>query len=512
LTNAHKSSDNHQTVGTKRDPRGLSQRGRLKFLLKDSIVFGGASALSKGFAFITFPVIARHFTTAEYGLIDFLGVFGTFLAVLIVFGQDSSVARFYYEYEDTNSRRQLISQSLVFQLVLSMVLLPCLWLGASAIWKFVPSDRESSDLLKIVILQAPFLVLFNFSQNLLKWTFQRNLFLVVSLGSVFATVFLIVLGITVFEITMMEFLQLGLLIRIVFALLGIWFIRKWLTIPKGFKYLRNLIPYALPLGIICSAGAFMPNFTRWVTIDLFGEEKLGLYAMGSRIAMILLLFTGAFHTAWGPFSLSIHKEKNAIHTYNLVLKCFVFAMVLFAIALAALAYPLIVLLATQRYEIAAFVVFPLALGVVVDATGLIASIGIGLSKRTFLNLYAFVIYFCLTICFIYAFSSLGFVGVAMAVLCGFLTKTLFLTWFAQRNYPLAWNFKGITIFLLISILYGFCALGIMRQQTLAWGSFTFAVGLVFLALGGFVFLFTQSERRKISQFIHAKVGSCLHAK
>jgi O-antigen/teichoic acid export membrane protein len=96
-----------------RNPRGMSQNGRMSFLLKDSVIYGGAAAISKSFSIITFPVIARHFSTAEYGIIDLFGVVATFIGILVVFGQDSAVAPYFYEHEDTDVRRQLISQSLL---------------------------------------------------------------------------------------------------------------------------------------------------------------------------------------------------------------------------------------------------------------------------------------------------------------------------------------------------------------------------------------------------------------
>ncbi len=94
-----------QPVGTH------SIRVRLRFLLRDSAMYGGATSLSKAFALITFPIVARHFSTAEYGALDYFLTLTGLLAVFLIFGQDSAVARYFYEHEDVRDRRQLISQS-----------------------------------------------------------------------------------------------------------------------------------------------------------------------------------------------------------------------------------------------------------------------------------------------------------------------------------------------------------------------------------------------------------------
>jgi len=63
-----------------KDPSGLSHAGRLKFLARDSVVYGGAAAISRAFALITFPLLAQHFSVADYGIIDLFSIVGNFIA------------------------------------------------------------------------------------------------------------------------------------------------------------------------------------------------------------------------------------------------------------------------------------------------------------------------------------------------------------------------------------------------------------------------------------------------
>ncbi|WP_369406376.1 lipopolysaccharide biosynthesis protein, partial [Curvibacter delicatus] len=162
-------------------------------------------------------------------------------------------------------------------------------------------------------------------------------------------------------------------------------------VPMSF-YLRELIPFAVPLGVICAAGAFTPALERSMTERLLGAEQLGLYSAGSKVAMLLALIVGSFQTAWGPFSTSIYKEVNAAETYNLVLKLYCF-LICFAVMVLDLVSPsLIQLLASYRYSEAAVVVFPLAAAAAVQSVSWITEIGISFSKRSSLSLYSHTIY------------------------------------------------------------------------------------------------------------------------
>ena len=151
--------------------------------MKDTFLYGGAAAISKASAFISFPLLAHHLSKADYGTLDFYLVMGSLLVVLFVFGQDGAVARYFYEYEDPSERKQIISQSLIFQLAGLLLFLPIVWIFADFLSGLLINVPNRIELFKIVLLQIPFLLLINFSRNLLKWTFARNQFLILSLGA-----------------------------------------------------------------------------------------------------------------------------------------------------------------------------------------------------------------------------------------------------------------------------------------------------------------------------------------
>ena len=51
-------------------PARLSLRGRLAFLAKDSMLYGGAAMVAKMFSLVSFPLLTRSFPVEEYGLIN----------------------------------------------------------------------------------------------------------------------------------------------------------------------------------------------------------------------------------------------------------------------------------------------------------------------------------------------------------------------------------------------------------------------------------------------------------
>jgi O-antigen/teichoic acid export membrane protein len=482
--------------------KSLSLKGRLQFLLRDATLYGGAAAVNKVFALITFPLLARHFSVEDYGALDYFLVLAGPLATFFIFGQDSAVARYYYEYEETDTRRQLISQSLVFQLSGLALLLPMLWLGSEWLTAFMIATPDRVLLFKIVLLQLPFLLLINFSQNILKWTFARTQFLAISLGHTAVQACLLVLAVLVFDVGILGVLVVSLATTTVFGVFGLFFVRKWLTRPGDFGHLREMLPFALPYGVICVIGAFSPALERTLTDSLLGIESLGLYAVGTKLAMLIGLLVSAFQITWGPFSLSLYKQTDAVHTYNWVFKLFTLAMCIAVLALTLLAKPLILLLASDRYLGAVFVVFPLTMGLAIQATSWITEIGISISKRSHLSMYAYGVAILVTLGSILLFTPIfGLLGVGLGVLLGQIAKAVTGSWLAQQAYPLRWQYTPVVLLMTLTMVSGFASIWLSEYLGALEGSLLLG-GTMFLVIGvGWLALFSQNERIRIKKLL-----------
>ncbi len=492
---------------------GLTPRGRLAFLLRDSALYGGSAAISKAFGLITFPIVSRHFSVAEYGVLDYFLTFATPLAVLLIFGQDAAVARYFYEHTDRNERRQLISQSLLFQIAGVALAAPILWLLADSMSSaLLPSEQvmRAPELLQLVVLQLPFLLLINFSQNILKWTFDRVRFLTISLGMTVFQASGLLIAVLVFDASIREVLMVCLVTSVVFGTLGLLFVRKWLGWPRGFGYLREMLPFAAPLGVICFASTCAPTLERTLTDRLLGTTDLGLYAAGTKVAMLVGLVVGAFQTAWGPFSLSIYRQPDAARTYNQVLRLFALGICVLVLGLALFGSLIILVLASDRYRGASVVVFTLAMGLAVQATSSITELGIGLSKRSHLFLYPYLVSLGVSLGAIWLFAPvLGLLGVGLGVLIGHLAKAIVASWLAQRAYPLPWSYTPVVLLMTATIAVGLGAAWLGQRFGDRVQAVTIAASIPMVVAAGWRLLFTARERGAMRELVMRRLGSII---
>lgn len=483
-------------------PADLSKGSRLAFLLKDSVLYGTAASLSRATALITFPLLAHHLSVADYGILDFLLVISALLSTVLVFGQDSAVARYFYEYDCEKKRQQIISQSLIFQLIIALILLPVFYFGSPLLTRSLINREDADFLFKLILLQIPFVMLVNFSQNILKWTFSRKQFLAISLGYPLVHATLLTILLVVFDSGLREILLASVFNAVLFGLLGLFFVRRWLRVPDGIRHLREMMPFAIPFGVIGVIGMFAPALERSLTISTMGGENLGLYAAGTKIAAIMGLLVSSFQIAWGPFSLSIYKTPDAIATFNLVLRCFTFAICIFVLLLSLIADHIIWFLASGRYEGAAVVVFPLAMGLAVQAISWITEIGIGFAKRSHLSIYSYVFAMLISLVGILLLSPvLGLLGVSLAVMIGHIFKSILSSWLAQRAHPLGWNYARVVVLVVITLAFGLAALSFESWFGVLLNKITFMIGLLIVTGYGWTSLFEPTDRQWIIQNI-----------
>ena len=480
------------------DPSGLNQSGRLRFLARDSVIYGGAAAISRAFALITFPLLAQHFSVADYGIIDLFSIMANLIALLVVFGQDSAIARYFYDDTDTVQRRRVVSQSLLLQGGTALVLLPVLFVLATPIADQLHDTLLGPQLMQLVLFQAPLLVVTNFSINLLKWTFQRTKFLVLSLGYVVLNLAILAPAILWLDIDIIGVFWVSLVCQAVFAALGLYFVRQWITWPWPLSSFNALMSYAIPLGVIAGLSAFVPVVERTLVNSLVGASELGIYAVAMRVAGLLTLFIQAFQMAWGPFSLAIHKQDDAGRTYGLVLTGFSTMIVVMVLSLSAIAQPLIDILASNRYAGAGILVFPLALALAVQGIGWITEIGISLAKKSYLHLFSYATYVAMTLAAIFVLEHMfGLIGIAFAALVGQSAKAVATTVLAQWAYPLNWPLMRPALLVLLGTGLGLIA-ALAATLGLWWGLVTHAVAIAIIVVVSWLLLLDSAQRSAIT--------------
>ena len=489
------------------DPEDLGLRGRLNFLAKDSVLYGMSGGITKCFALITFPLLSRHFGISDYGIIDMFGVLATALAVFLGFGQNQTIARFFYERKDRDHQKNVISLAFLNSLVVALLTLPVLWLIIPFAARRMTGIEEAESLLKLIVLCLPFMVVTNLVLFVCKFSFARFRYLVMTVGNGVARLLALLIALFVFDIGVVGVFVLNLVLSLLFSTIGIIFIREWLVVPRELRLLRSVLPYTLPLWVIQSITAFLLFYERSLLEDLLGSADLGLYAAGAKVALLLALPISAFLVAWQPFAMSIHQGKEVARTYNLILRASTFGMLIMVIFLDAMSRYILLILAGADFEGGALVVFPLAMAAALGLVVKIVGIGLQISNKSGLRLFAYLVYLPISLVAIYLFArEMGLPGVAFGVLFGQTALLVIESWFSCRHYRISWSFPRIGMSCLVVLVAGIL-MNMLGGDASRAGMVAIKSGwlIVFFVLGWYL-LFNGYERGQVVGVLRTALG------
>jgi O-antigen/teichoic acid export membrane protein len=263
-----------------------------------------------------------------------------------------------------------------------------------------------------------------------------------ALGTSLLNIFLSILFVVVLREGLRGVFMAQVGAALVGSLIALALMRDWVS-PRRFRWKRlsemlrfgmPLIPAALAYWIVSFSDRF---FVQYYT----NTAEVGLYQIGSSIAGLVALLTGAFQLAWGPFAISIHKQEDARRVYAYVLLLYVSVTSFISTAAALFAPEAIRLVATRQYEGASTVVGLLAFSYVMIGLVYIAATGPTIVKTTRPTGIALIAAAGLNILLnILLVPRLGKEGSAIATLISQGLVPLYLFWRAQQLYEIPYRF------------------------------------------------------------------------
>lgn len=352
----------------------------LKKLGSESIVYGLSGMVTRFISVFLTPIYTAIFAPADYGVASLVITLSALLNILLILSLDNSMARWFYDSEDEQDRNATLNTFLWSCLAVAALLALLVIVFRVQIAEVILRQPEAAPLLALMGFNLPLGVFSVFTTNVLRM--QRR--------AVYTAVFTLVTSLANIALSIL------LIVRLDFGLYGIFYaqigasiisavwsfaiyrqrisptlfdLERW---KRMFAFSMPLIPGTLAFWVLNLSGAYF--------IQLTGDaSEVGLFQIGSNIASGMVLFTGAFQMAWGPFAYSIHKRPEAKQTYAQSLLIFVAVTASMSLCVMLFAPEILMVLTNPNYYDAAFVAGLLAFNHVIIGVSTIASIGPGIA-------------------------------------------------------------------------------------------------------------------------------------
>ena len=442
-----------------------------KLYRRSSQFLGGQIALFL-LGFVSFPILARMFSVAEFGLIALVQ---NTIAVAVVFsksGLQHAVQRFYKENAVSKAPGALrrYYSSLFFGaagagLAITLIFLLSLWL--------LPHKLVSPALQRLLGYASALIFIRSVQSmisNLLQAEGKAKAFTALQLGTKAATIALTVLLLVTWQTTPTVFFVGMILVEASIVLLMLPYLRRRRILAAG-GFDRHLLRVAMAFGLPMMATEIcwliLDSGDRFLVQGFLGARALGYYAAAYNISSYIRdALSAPVYLALFPICMElwIIKGKQATQEFlSRLMDHFILAGVGLVCAVSVVARDAIHILASPKFLESHRLLPYLLIGQVISAVSMFPRISLLIHKRTLAMVRAVFLGGLLNILLdIFLLPRLGLLGAAIGTLGAYMFSTLLFTWESQRLLPLKMRWAAWTRYVVV----GAASWTIVSQLTL----------------------------------------------
>lgn len=415
----------------------------LRAFIRDSVVYGIATILVRGVAILLVPVYTRFLAPADYGAIDILGVFSSFVTVLASLEIVQAMARFYPDTRGPHERVQLASTALLFVLAAFTAFLVVAELSADPLAGWLLGSRADAAIVRVALLAIWANGVFYVAQSQLRWQLMATRFAVASIAYT-----LVSMGVAVALVAFAHAGVAGVFIgQLIGATVGcalsIGFARESYGPVFNLGQLRTMLRFSLPI-VPSSIGVYVTLYIdRIVITAMLGLTNLGLFGIGYRLASVTTLLTLGVSSALTPLIYTHYREASMPADLARIFRYFTGLALLITFGLSLFAREALTIITTPAYVPGAVVV-PLLTPALLLAGMYIFAPGLAIAKRTGImaavNVAGAVANTALNLALV---PAIGIAGAASATLISQALVFGVQMIFSQRLYPVPHNWRRL---------------------------------------------------------------------
>jgi O-antigen/teichoic acid export membrane protein len=426
----------------------MALAAQIQRLTKHSAIYGVGGFIQRALAVLLLPIYLRYLSPDDYGTIETLVALSLIIFTLLRAAIQNSFFRFYFDSDDPGHRARIVRTSFWSTLAAATIALAAGLLLAEPISNALFATGEHADLVRVAFLGLWATMNYDQLTALFRVEERSVSFSIASLANVLLTIAVTILLVVVYEQGPM-----GVLVGNLSGTLAVWMgLLAYRRVHLGLEFdtglFRRMLAFGWPFVPSAVALAAIDFNDRFFLVKLEGTDDVGVYALGVRIAAVLVFFLWAFRLAWPAFAYSITDDEEARRTYGYVLTYVVAAGVWVATGLSVLAPWLVRLLGPPQYEEAARVVALLCFAGVAFGAYVVVVISIGRARRMASNFVitgsAALLNVVLNVLLI---PPYGIRGAAIATLSAYVAMFAGMTWKAQHVFrvPYQWRRVGLAV-------------------------------------------------------------------
>ena len=467
-------------------------REALKKLSAESLIYGLGQVSGRAVQLLLVPVLTRVLARGEYGVSDLVFAYLQTAVLVLVFGMDGALGRFFYQEPDRAARIRMASTSLVFRLVTGGAAALLLALFATPLARALVGSEVYRRYLLTAAVTLPFTLVVLFGNDVLRVTFQPWKFIALNLAQTILTA-----GISLWLVLARHLGVAGVLYGrlagdAACALFALVLVRHTIAPRFSGATLRRMLGYGAPLVPVAIAYGAITSLDRYMLQRTRSLEDVAVYGVAIKFFALVTMAVSAFQLAYGPFAFARATAPDSGRLYARVLSAYVAAASLAAMLAGLFAPEALAIVVPAAYAGAAGPAAFLAFAAVAQGAYYVVSVGIGLALKTpLLGWSAGGAALVAAVTNLLLVPRLGPLGAGIATSLGYVTSAVLAYVVAQRVHPVP--FRGVRLTIVFALALALTAAG-QRLVPLGGGGVV-AKGLIVLVFAAAVWWLGLFEDR-----------------
>ena len=299
---------------------------RFRQLGKDSLVYGLGGLLAKGIALVTLPIYTRIFSPADYGNIEMLTVLSGILGSILILGMDSAQTMYFFKYKEEGKETQsrIISSILQWRLIVGGCIVFLATLMAPLFNHFLFEGQLDLKHFAIAFIGSLFAQVMVQSAELMRLLYRPWAFIALTLSKSILAALLILMFVLIFDQGILGFFLGAACASLTVAAFGWYRASDYLAFGQlHFDWWPRLVRFGAPLVPAALAMYFMSTTDRWFILYFHGAHMLGLFAVGAKFGMLMLLAVETFRKAWWPIAMDAMHSEDGPETFRKLARLYV---------------------------------------------------------------------------------------------------------------------------------------------------------------------------------------------
>jgi O-antigen/teichoic acid export membrane protein len=413
------------------------------------------------FALISFPILTRVLTKEQYGVLGLVTTTLLFAGAVAKAGLSDGVVRFYREYSGVREKLETFSSTVLVRGVALSAVVSLLYLIFLLLIGRYLRIKEGYIVCFLIMTFCLFLRPLNIIVTYFlrvndKTVFMNALSLMERICSVGLSLFLLLFVVKAFY---GYFIGLVISEVVISAVLFYWFFSHFSVDPSKVSKELNLklIKFGAPLLLTELSFLVMSYADRYLVVAYLGGEALGLYSVGYNLAMYIgNIVTFSLSYAIVPIYVEIYGAEGREKTEAFLERSFRYLLMVIIpmwIGYVAISKDLFVILASEKYALAARFSPLILLAYFFLAANTILNAGLYLKKKTFvlfiISFSAIVLNLSMNLILLRRF---GVASAAVATAISNMVLTLLTVWASRRFITVRIDLKTFFYYLAVSVV------------------------------------------------------------